>query len=214
MGASSKEYFETVASQWDEMRAEFFPASLRDRALDAAGALAGQSAADVGAGTGFLTEALVERGLRVVAVDQSPAMLTILQQKHGKTGSLECREGASERLPLEDGSMDHVFANMYLHHVEDPGGAIAEMARSLKPGGSLVVTDVDSHEHEFLRTEHHDRWMGFEREQVRAWFEAAGLVDVFVECADARCSATSSGGEETDISIFLAKGIRKDTSLR
>ena len=40
------------------------------------------------------------------------------------------------------------------------------MARVLRPGGVVVVTDLDSHEFEFLRTERHDRWKGFERVNV------------------------------------------------
>ena len=46
-------------------------------------------------------------------------------------------------LPLPDASVDAVFANMYLHHCPDPAAALREMARVLKPGGRLVVTDMD-----------------------------------------------------------------------
>jgi ubiquinone/menaquinone biosynthesis C-methylase UbiE len=64
--------------------------------------------------------------------------------------------------------VDYVFANMYLHHVEQPVAAIREMARILKARGKLV--DLDEHNFESLRTEQHDRWPGFYREEVRQWF--------------------------------------------
>ena len=120
----------------------------------------------------------------------------------------------AEHLPLETASVDYAFANMYLHHVEDPPTAIAEMVRILKPGGRLVVTDLDTHEFEFLRTEQHDRWLGFERADVRRWFREAGLDGVRVECVGEKCCAESEDGEDAAISIFIASGARPADSER
>ncbi|MCS7282637.1 MAG: SAM-dependent methyltransferase, partial [Anaerolineae bacterium] len=72
---ASKQYFDDVASQWDQMRQSFFSEAVREKALAAAGVQSGKIAADLGAGTGFITEGLVLAGLRVIAVDQSDAML-------------------------------------------------------------------------------------------------------------------------------------------
>src|SRR5687768_3326868 len=71
----SDQYFEQVATQWDAMREAFFSERLREKAFAAAGLRPGTSAADVGAGTGFLAEGLLARGVRVVAVDRSPAKI-------------------------------------------------------------------------------------------------------------------------------------------
>jgi len=203
---SSKEYFNQVASQWDQMRASFFSEAVREKALDVAGVQAGRKAADIGAGSGFITEALLRRGLAVVAVDQSKEMLA--EMKHKFSGAkVEYRPGEAERLPLVEGEVDYAFANMYLHHVESPGAAIAELARILKPGGRLVITDLDEHNHTFLATEQHDRWLGFKRQEVRGWLEAAGLKQVAVESVGEKCCATSScGSQSAAISIFAAVG--------
>ena len=64
---SSKQYFEQVANQWDQMRQSFFPDDVREVAFAVANIQAGKLAADIGAGTGFITEGLVQRGLRVIA---------------------------------------------------------------------------------------------------------------------------------------------------
>jgi ubiquinone/menaquinone biosynthesis C-methylase UbiE len=204
---SSKAYFDDVATQWDQMRQSFFPEATREKAFAVAGVQPGKLAADIGAGTGFITEGLLQKGLRVIAVDQSRAMLAEMQKKHAGAAGIEYRVGESENLPIPDAAVDYVFANMYLHHVESPSKAIREMARILGPGGVLVITDLDEHHFEFLCTEQHDRWLGFKREDVRQWFEDAGLKEVLVDCADTNCCADSSTGiESANVSIFVASG--------
>jgi len=103
--------------------------------------------------------------VKVIAADKSEKMLDGLRRRIPVSG-VERRVGSAERIPIEDEAVDYVFANMLLHHVEEPSRAIREMARVLRPGGVVVVTDLDSHEFEFLRTERHDRWKGFERVNV------------------------------------------------
>jgi ubiquinone/menaquinone biosynthesis C-methylase UbiE len=206
---SSEQYFEEVATQWDRMRSNFFPESVREKAVNAAGLKSGALAADVGAGTGFVTEELLKHGVRVIAVDQAERMLDQMKAKFGPNAPVDYLQGEAEQLPIESGSLDAAFANMYLHHVEHPDAALREMARTLKPGGKLVITDLDEHTFEFLVTEQHDRWMGFKREDVRRWFEEAGLRDVSVQSAHAACCADSEcKTERAEVSIFLAIGTR------
>jgi len=207
---SSKAYFDALGGDWDRLRKELFPEVVREKALEIAGVERGTVAVDVGAGTGFITAALVEAGLRVVAVDQSQAMLDALRERFHGGDQVDCRVGGAERLPVGDGAADYCFANMLLHHVESPGVAIREMARVLRPGGRVVVTDLDAHDHEFLRTEHHDRWMGFERADLQRWFHEAGLTDVQVEDLGEECCCTSCCGEVAAVRIFIATGAVAD----
>jgi len=188
------------------MREGFFSEKVREKALAVAGVQPGRLAVDVGAGTGFIAEGLLRRGLRVIAVDPSPAMLAEMRRKFNG-GRIAYLLGDAEALPLGDGSVEYAFANMCLHHVEHPLRAIREMARILRPGGALVITDLDEHPFEFLREEHHERWLGFQREDIRRWLTEAGLRDVIVECAGENCCAPSQSGEEyASISIFVASG--------
>ena len=204
---NSKEYFEQVAPQWDEMRQSFFSDNVRDVAYATAKVQAGKLAADIGAGTGFITEGFVRKGLRVIAVDQSEAMVEAMKRKLKECNGVDYRVGESERLPIEDETVDYVFANMYLHHVETPSAAIREMARVLRAGGKAVITDLDEHGFEFLKTEHHDHWMGFKREAIKQWFEQAGLKNVRIDCVGANCCAESAcGSENATVSLFVAFG--------
>lgn len=204
----NREYFDHVAREWDGMRRGFFSERVREAAFAAAGLRPGGLAADVGAGTGFITEGLLQKGLRVIAVDLSEAMLAVLKEKFG-AAKVDCRVGDAENLPMAGGEADYVFANMCLHHVESPPVAIKEMAWVLAPGGTLVITDLDEHGYEFLRTEQHDRWPGFKREDIRRWFTEAGLKEVKVDCVGEDCCAESDCGcDKAAISIFVASGVK------
>ncbi len=204
---SSKKYFDDVASQWDKMRETFFSEAVREKAFTVASIQPDQLAADIGVGTGFITAGLLQRGLKVIAIDQSDAMLQELKKKFQNTGKIDYRKGDAEKLPIEDETVDYAFANMFLHHVERPSVVIKELVRILKPSGMLVITDLDEHKFEFLKTEQYDRWMGFKREDVKRWFIEAGLKEVIVDCVDENCCAPSCNGDDyASVSIFVASG--------
>lgn len=114
--------------------------------------------------------------------------------------------GAGTGFVLPDATLDGVFANMYLHHAPDPLAAIREMARLLKPGGVLCITDLDAHDHEWQRAEMADLWLGFARDDIRRWFDEAGLSDIDVDCAEGTCDACGPDGEVKPLSIFAAIG--------
>jgi ubiquinone/menaquinone biosynthesis C-methylase UbiE len=207
---SSRQYFDEIAVIWDELRRGYFPQSLRETAIVLANPQPGMTAADLGAGTGFITEGLLEKGLRVIAVDQSPAMLAELELKFPSNKMLECRKGDALNLPIADGEVDCAFANMYLHHVEDPARVVREIGRIVRPGGRVVITDLDEHSHEFLRTEQHDRWLGFKRNDVAAWLHEAGFEKVKVDCAgQCCCSDSCDSSDSAEISIFAASGVKR-----
>jgi len=204
---SSKAYFDKVAGDWSTMRRAFFSESIREKAFAVADLEAGKTAADIGAGTGFISGGLLAAGLNVIAVDQSAAMLAELKTQLGASSAIDCRQGTAEQLPIEDEQVDYAFANMYIHHVEKPPVALKEMTRILRPGGRLVITDLDQHDFEFLRREHHDRWMGFKREDFQNWMLAAGLANVHMDSAGGNCCATScETGSQAAASIFVASG--------
>jgi ubiquinone/menaquinone biosynthesis C-methylase UbiE len=88
---------------------------------------------DLGAGTGKLTRALVERGYEVSAVDPSPSMLGVLQDA---LPEVDVRLGSGESIPFADDSVGAVVAGQAWHWV-DPTVAVPEVARVLRPGGTL-----------------------------------------------------------------------------
>jgi ubiquinone/menaquinone biosynthesis C-methylase UbiE len=201
----TREYFDEISGKWEEMRQSFFGDEVRRAAVAAAGVGPGSVVADVGTGSGFVAAAALDAGARVIGIDNSSGMIGEAARRFAGR-SFEARRGDADRLPLADGEADAVLANMFLHHAPDPPAAIREMARALKPGGTLVITDADSHDYEWLRTEQHDRWLGFARADVARWFRDAGLEDVAVGDTHELCSPTSSCGVKAAITIFLARG--------
>lgn len=205
----NKDYFEKVAPQWDKLRENFFSKAVREKAFQVAEIEQNKLAADIGAGTGFITEGLIEKGLRVIVVDQSEAMLTEMRRKFASFKGIDYRVGEVASLPIFENAVDYVFANMCLHLIELPLVAIKEMVRILKPGGKLIITDLDEHNFEFLKTEQHDRWMGFKREDIKRWFTEAGLINFSINCVGENCCSQSiNGNEYANISIFVASGMK------
>jgi len=203
--ANSKEYFNHVAEKWDEMRKNFFSETLRDMAYDKADLQKGKIAVDLGAGTGFISEGLLKKGVKVIAVDQSEEMLNIMKNKFSDHSKIQYINSDIEELPIGDDFADYVFANMFLHHLEHPDKAIIEMTRILKKGGKLIITDLDKHDFEFLKTEQFDRWMGFDRNDIKQWFSNSGLKNIVIECAGCDCCADSKeSSKKAKVSLFIA----------
>jgi ubiquinone/menaquinone biosynthesis C-methylase UbiE len=205
--SDTREYFNEVAGEWDAMRRRFFGEGVRRAAIAKAGIAPGMLVADVGTGTGFLAEAALDAGARVIGIDISEGMLAQVTARLAGRPFIG-RLGDTAALPLQSGEVDAVVANMVLHHAEDPPAAIREMARALKPGGTLVITDADTHTHEWLRTEQHDRWLGFDRADIARWFAEADLADVSVGDTREICSPTSECGTQAAITIFIASGTK------
>lgn len=177
-----RSFFDSVGPEWDALRRVFNDEALRARAI-AHLAPPELVVCDVGTGTGILARELAQLGLRVVAVDNAPRRLAVARaalEKDGITG-VELRGGEAQTLPLADAEVDAAFAHMVLHYVPQPGEAIREMARVVKPGGRVVVVDFVRHEAEWMREELGVLWLGFPSDEIVAWLRAAGLGDIRIE---------------------------------
>ena len=117
---------------------------LAERFCDAAGVEPGQSAIDVGCGPGALTGVLVGRlgPGAVSACDPSPPFRDECAARHP---GVVVKLGRAESIPFETDSVDHALAQLVLHFVSEPEQAAQEMARVVRPGGSVsaCVWDFD-----------------------------------------------------------------------
>ena len=91
---------------------------------------------DVATGTGLVAAELVRRGFGVTGVDQSSDMLAVARRRFG--GRVELVEASADSLPFADGSFDHLTFTYLLRYVDDPGATLAELARVVRPGGTVI----------------------------------------------------------------------------
>ena len=110
-------YGELAARAADDLEASFGP-------------LHGQCILDIGCGPGWYTRALRARGAQVIPMDYSEEELRL----YGEPPE-GARVGDAMNLPLDDASLDGVFASNMLEHTPDPHRVITEMERVLRPGG-------------------------------------------------------------------------------
>lgn len=171
-------YFETVAADWDRMRSRHVPDAAVEAALaDVLSANDIDDLLDLGTGTGRVLELagpLVRRG---VGVDFSRDMLAVARDKLDRAGLPHChvRMGDIHRLDVPAGSVDAAVMHHVLHFLDDPNHAIAEAARTLRPGGLLVLIDFAPHSLEVLRQDYNHVRLGFDTLEIREWCAAAGL---------------------------------------
>ena len=163
MTQASSEYFKQVAGSWDQISAGYFGKAVRDAAIakaylrpEMAGGRYRRGDRVCGRRAGAAGQAGLRRGRlgsHARGGEEEPGRV----QQRGIP-----RGGWGQPAFPEDESLDAVFANMYLHHTPDPLAAIREMVRVLRPGGRLVITDMDEHPYAWLKEEMADVWQGFD----------------------------------------------------
>lgn len=175
--ATSQRFFASAAGQWDRLRRELFGERAELQAL--LGLLDGDwTVGDLGCGTGVMTEALAPFVRRVIAVDESAAMLRAARQRLGSAAGVEFRTGALESLPVTDGELDAAVLGHVLHHVSEPDRVLGETRRVLRPGGKLLVLDLVPHDRAEYRETMGHQWLGFAEVELAEWLAAAAFTDV------------------------------------
>jgi SAM-dependent methyltransferase len=169
--------FRRHGMDWDEMRALGLPAAAIEQALlDALPPRMG-AFLDIGTGTGRLLELVAPQAERAIGVDMSRDMLALARARLAERGLADraaVRQADMYRLPFADAAFDAVALQMVLHYADDPAAALAEAARILKPGGTLLVADLAPHDDAALMARQAHRWPGFDDAQLAGWLGAAG----------------------------------------
>ena len=205
--AQASRYFAAQAGNWDRIRSLHVPEARVEAALRGlVGKAPIRAFLDLGAGTGRTLELIAPFADRAVGVDQSPAMLSLARARVEAAGlrHVSLRQGDIYAVPVERDGYDLVLVHQVLHYLDDPARALREAARTLRPGGRLIVIDFAPHAEEFLRADHAHRRLGFAREEVEGFLRDAGLETVTHQLLT---PALGEAGKLT-VSLWLARDRR------
>jgi SAM-dependent methyltransferase len=92
-----------------------------------------------------------------------------------------------------------------LHFLADPGKAIAELCRIVRPGGSIVLVDLVQHKQEWMRQEMAHRWLGFDHKTIEDLFRAAGAEAVDYELTGSYAGEKMLRNGNQPVEIFVAR---------
>lgn len=180
---AAERYFAAHAEIWDSIRSLHVAEAEVERAIARALGRSGLGTlVDIGTGTGRMIELFGPKAAQAIGIDRSSEMLRLARAKLDSAGvRSSLRQGDMYALPLADDAADCVIIHQVLHYAHAPADAIAEAARVLAPGGTLLVVDFAAHEREELRTRDAHLRLGFADDLMAGWFEAAGLEMDLVE---------------------------------
>lgn len=170
-------YFNSIAAQWDQLRSLHVEDTEVEKELGQLMPEQFEDLLDIGTGTGRMLEVFAPRATRAEGVDLSREMLAVARANLENVGLENCsvREADMYQLPFQSESFDVAIIHQVLHFADEPGRAIAEASRVLRPGGHLFVCDFAPHDLEYLRDEHAHRRLGFSDGEVTEWFADEGL---------------------------------------
>jgi ubiquinone/menaquinone biosynthesis C-methylase UbiE len=200
-------YFAERAADWDRIRAMHAPEERVEAAvLELVGKRRINALLDLGTGSGRMLELIAPLADRAVGVDQNPAMLNLARARMEERGLRNCllRQGDLYAPPVERDAYDLVVIHQVLHFLDDPARAVREAARTLRPGGRLLIVDFAAHNEESLREEFAHRRLGFSGDEMVGYLSDAGL-------ADAAISLVAPGAEDKGkltVAIWLARDPR------
>jgi ArsR family transcriptional regulator len=137
---------------------------------------------DLGCGEGYLTLEAARWARRVTAIDASPEVLARAKDlaRRRKLKNITWKRGDLERVPMQHASVDLVLLSQALHHAAEPGRALAEAFRILRPGGRVLLLDLREHDEAWVKSKLGDRWLGFDDKTLKGLLTHAGFHDVKV----------------------------------
>ncbi|EMA53880.1 methyltransferase domain-containing protein [Halococcus thailandensis] len=142
--ARAQVFYKYLSNVYDEINPFVWNAEMRAEALDLFDVDEDDRVLDVGCGTGFGTEGLLEHTERVHGLDQSAHQLKRAYGKFGRDGPVKFYRGDAERLPFEDDTFDALWSSGSIEYWPDPVAALRECRRVTEPGGNVLVVGPDA----------------------------------------------------------------------
>ena len=164
--SKSEAFFASASGQWDHLREELFGDRFQLHALLALldPALV---VGDIGCGTGQVSALVARHVAQVIAIDGSIDMVQAARLRLKGAHHVDVRRGDIEALPIDDAQLDVAIVALVLHHVPDPGRALSEVRRVLKPRGRVLVVDMLPHDRAEYQQQMGHVWLGFSEKTMK-----------------------------------------------
>ena len=130
---------------------------------------------DIASGDGVLAELLSPHAKRYVCIDTSARVVAAAGERLRRFPNVEVREGDMHALPFKDNGFDLVVLMHALTYSTQPAQAVAEAARVLRRGGSLLLSSLSTHEHKTTVGQYGHVNLGFNAKELRKFASKAGL---------------------------------------
>jgi ArsR family transcriptional regulator len=130
---------------------------------------------DAGAGDGATAQLLAPRARSITCIDVSETLIDAARVRLAGHGNVRAEVADLHALPFAAASFDQVLLLNVLTHLRAPAGALAELARVLRPGGRLALVTLAAHDHLDVTASYGHVTAGFRPAEVRRLLEKAGL---------------------------------------
>lgn len=198
----SKKFFAGAAAEWDRTRVELYGTNVSREAILSL-LPPDWVVADLGCGTGSLSEQLSRHVKRVIGVDNSDQMLEAARRRVEGRQNVVLKQGDLEAIPIEDDACDAAILLLVLTYLPEPAVVLREMKRILKVAGKAVVIDLLQHDRDDFRRQMGQQSMGFTSDQLKRLLQEAGF-------KQARCEQIPPEPAAKGPALLAATGVKSN----
>jgi demethylmenaquinone methyltransferase/2-methoxy-6-polyprenyl-1,4-benzoquinol methylase len=174
----ARTFYKYLSKVYDRINPFIWNAEMRTEAIDQLDLSPDSAVLDIGCGTGFATEGLLQEVDMVHGLDQSTHQLAKAQAKFGTDGPVRFYRGDAERLPFRDDSFDVVWSSGSIEYWPNPVDALRECRRVARPGGQVLIVGPDYPSNTLFQKLADAIMLFYDEAEADRMFEAAGFGDV------------------------------------
>ena len=171
-------FYKYLSKVYDTVNPFIWNEEMRDQALEMLDIAEDDRVLDVGCGTGFATEGLLEHTENVHGLDQSVHQMEKAWDKLGKRDPVSFYRGDAERLPFKDDTFDVVWSSGSIEYWPDPVVALRDMRRVVKPGGQVLVVGPNYPKSSVMQKVADAIMLFYDAEEADRMFREAGYTDI------------------------------------
>lgn len=176
--ARARLFYKYLSKIYDRINPFIWNEAMRGQALSMLDISETDRVLDVGCGTGFATEGLLEHTTDVHGLDQSPHQMEKARRKLGKYGPVSFYLGDAERLPFADDSFDIVWSSGSIEYWPDPVATLEEIRRVTEPGGHVLIVGPNYPETGLMQRVADSIMLFYDAEEADRMFAEAGYETV------------------------------------